>query len=122
MHVNSSWLFSLLISLTQISLKYKTFSVLVHLSHSTGIHLAFSLLFNIITSTVGAIVCLILTLYGARVTWEMLETSYRIATHLEPPKFIILAIIPVGSFLLFMQFLRKTYGYLGILRAPREQE
>ncbi len=77
---------------------------------------------NIITSGISAIVCFILTWYGAKVTWELFQTGYFTPTLLELPKFIIIAIIFIGSFLLFIQFLRRTYDNWGSWRASRDKE
>jgi C4-dicarboxylate transporter DctQ subunit len=77
---------------------------------------------NVITSGISAIVCFILTWYGAKVTWELFETGYFTPTLLELPKFIIIAIIFIGSFLLFIQFLRRTHNKWGSWRASRAKE
>jgi TRAP-type C4-dicarboxylate transport system permease small subunit len=79
-------------------------------------------LLYITTSILGAIICLLLTWYGAKVTWEHFQIGYYIPTLLKPPKFLILAIIPVGSFLLFIQFLRRTYGFLRSRTTSQDQE
>ena len=65
---------------------------------------------TVATSILGAITCLIVTFYGIRITWYNWKAGIYIATLLEPPKYLILAIIPVGSFFLFVQFLRRSYG------------
>lgn len=67
---------------------------------------------GVITSTIGAIGCLLIAWYGAKVTWGLFQVGYTTDAVLIMPKFIILGIIPVGGFLLFIQFLRRTYGYL----------
>jgi len=77
---------------------------------------------NVITSGISAIVCFILTWYGAKVTWELFQTSYFTPTLLELPKFIIIAIIFIGSFLLFIQFLRRTHINWGSWRASGGKE
>lgn len=74
-------------------------------------------LLNIITSTLGAIVCLIIAWYGVRVLRYILQVDYRAIQELEVSLFPIVLIIPVGSFLLFIQFLRRTYGYIKSRRA-----
>ena len=79
-------------------------------------------LVNIVTSVFGAIICLVLTWYGVKVTWDHFQLGSFLSTILRPPSFLIVAIIPVGSFLLFIQFLRRTYQYLGMWRASRVQE
>ena len=67
---------------------------------------------NVITSLICTIVCFILTWYGAKTAWYFFQAGYPTPTPLRIPKFIIVAIIFVGSLLLFIQFLRTTYGSL----------
>lgn len=74
-------------------------------------------LVNITTSIIGAIICSILTWYGAKVSWEHFQMGYFLKTTLEPLTFPILAVIPVGSFLLVIQFLRRSYHYIERWRA-----
>lgn len=66
---------------------------------------------NAITSIAGAIVCLILTIYGARITWDAFINHVPTMEFLKMPYFIILIIIPIGSFLLTVQFLRRSANY-----------
>ena len=77
--------------------------------------------FNIFTSGMSAIVCLILSWYGAKVTLELFQTGYFTPTILELPKFIIVGIICIGSILLLIQFMRRTYNYLSSWRASRDR-
>ena len=74
-------------------------------------------LFNVATSILGAIICLLLTWYGWDVAWEHLQQGFFQPTVIRPPDFPIFVIIPIGSFLLFIQFLRRTSKYLGEWRA-----
>ncbi|MFC2067608.1 TRAP transporter small permease subunit [Chloroflexota bacterium] len=67
---------------------------------------------NIITSIICAIVCLIVAWYSAETTWSSFQIQYRMASELRPPQYLTLFVIPMGSFLLFIQFLRRAYGYL----------
>ncbi|MFC2013938.1 TRAP transporter small permease subunit [Chloroflexota bacterium] len=69
-------------------------------------------LVNLITSLVGAIICMAIVLYGTQTTWSHFQRGLFIPTHLEPPKFILLLIIPLGSFLLFIEFIRRAYSHL----------
>ena len=79
-------------------------------------------LMNLITSGISAIVCFVLFWHGVRVTWELLQTRYFTPTILELPKFIIVAIIFIGSLLLFIQFLNRTFVYLLSWKAARSKE
>ena len=73
---------------------------------------------NIITSIVCVFVCLILTFYGIKVSLHLYQTGYMTISLLELPKAPIIAIIPFGSFLLMLQFIRRIYGYLENMKEP----
>lgn len=74
-------------------------------------------LLNIITSIICAALWLLLTWYAVKVTWENFQSGYYLNTLLGPPLFPMLAVIAFGSFLLFIQCLRRTYGFVGSRRA-----
>ena len=76
-------------------------------------------LFNVATSILCAIICLFLTWYGWDVSWEHLQQGYYQPTVIQPPDFPIFIIIPIGSFLLTIQFLRRAYKHLGDWRVSR---
>jgi TRAP-type C4-dicarboxylate transport system permease small subunit len=71
---------------------------------------------SVITSIVGAFVCSTLAWYGARITWDHFLRGVPSIEMLHLPQYLILMIIPIGSFLLFVQFLRRSYGYLNTWR------
>jgi len=68
---------------------------------------------NIITSSISTVVVLITTWFTIRVTLEFYRTRLVAPTVLEPPKWILLTPILVGSFLLGAQFIRRTIGFIG---------
>ena len=70
---------------------------------------------NIFTSVVGLAVFSVITFYGAKFTLMYYQMGYYMPTPLETPKFLIILIIPLGSILLVIQFLRRIRGYLRIL-------
>lgn len=74
-------------------------------------------LLNAITSVLAAMVCLVLVWYGARTTWINFQRGISVVSTLRPPKFLLLLIIPLGSLMLFIQFLRRAWGYLGLWTA-----
>jgi TRAP-type C4-dicarboxylate transport system permease small subunit len=80
------------------------------------------ILVNTITSILGAITCLVLLWYGTKVSWEFFERGTITNTILELPSAPLFAIIPIGSFLLFIQFLRRSYGYLKSWKLPSNKE
>ncbi|RLB05180.1 MAG: hypothetical protein DRG83_03105 [Deltaproteobacteria bacterium] len=63
-----------------------------------------------INSVLGAIVCLILTWYGTKVTWVHYREGLITFTAMLLPKWPFLMVIPFGSFLLFIQFVRRIFG------------
>ena len=79
-------------------------------------------LINFITSTIGAIVFLLLAWYGAKVTWNMFQVGYFTDTMLELPKFVIIGIISLGSFMFFIQLLRRAFSFLWSYRMSIDKE
>jgi C4-dicarboxylate transporter DctQ subunit len=68
-------------------------------------------LFALITSVLGLIVCLIVTWYGIRVTWlDFQSGAFRPGIN-KIPEASVLFIIPVGTFLLSFQFLRRIFNF-----------
>ena len=72
---------------------------------------------NVITSILGIAGCLALSIYGTQVTWDYFQRGVPTLEFLKLPKFLVLMIIPIGSSLLTVQFLRRSYGYLRTWRS-----
>ena len=66
-----------------------------------------------ITSIIGAVMCFIVTWYGVLVTIDQFQRGIYANTPLETPTAYVLFIIPIGSALLFLQFLRMIFEYVG---------
>lgn len=79
-------------------------------------------LLSIISCTVGVIVSLCFVWYGAQVTWDHFQRGYFEPTLLEIPSAALVAIIPVGGFLLLTQFLRDAHRYLRSWRVSPDRE
>ena len=120
------------IEVTEYSMVYMVFLATAWLLRSDG-HVKVELLLNVlkprnhtlvntITSVAAAIACLVVAFYSAQFTWDNFQDHTTVTSLLRPPKWTILAIIPVGCFLLFIQFARRSYSYLQRLRAPSDQE
>ncbi len=78
---------------------------------------------NIITSSVCAIICLVFIWYGIRAAWVFHQIGYVTTDQvLWLPKALLVAIIPVGSIPLFIQFIRRTYGYVEKMRELRDSK
>jgi len=67
---------------------------------------------GVVASALCILSCSALVWYGARVAWDHYQRGVYNPTLLEFPKGPIIAIIPVGSLLLLIQFLRRMVGYL----------
>lgn len=64
-----------------------------------------------INSIIGVFISGTLTVYGTRVTWDYFQRGMYTPTAMELPLYAILLIIPIGSFMLLVQFLRRTGRY-----------
>jgi TRAP-type C4-dicarboxylate transport system permease small subunit len=69
-------------------------------------------LVNAITSFVSALICFLLTWYGIKVVLYFSKLGYKTPTVLMLPKSMIITIIFIGSFMLAVQFLIRTYNHL----------
>jgi len=78
-------------------------------------------LVNAITSALGVIVFLVITWFSVQIALGYLQGDVRIASVARPFKFPLYIIIPIGSFLLFIQFMRRTRGYFRSWRASPDQ-
>jgi C4-dicarboxylate transporter DctQ subunit len=64
-----------------------------------------------VTSFICSIMFLLLVIYGVDVTWNHYTRGlYNAHEILRIPTAYLLAIIPVGSFMLFVQFLRRSFS------------
>ncbi|MBI4186074.1 MAG: TRAP transporter small permease [Chloroflexi bacterium] len=66
---------------------------------------------NTVTSLVAAVSCAVLFWYGLRITLRALEIHEVLITAIITPKWIVLMPIPLGSFFLVIQFLRRAWSY-----------
>ena len=62
------------------------------------------------TSILGAGVCLILAWFSGQATWKSFQQGVKLIGGITYPKYILLAPIPVGFLLLFIQFVRRSYA------------
>lgn len=82
--------------------------VISHLSRRT------QRILEIITSAMGAISCSFLTVYAAKSTWYHFGKATLVIQTLSFPKWTLLVIIPVGSFLLAVQFVRRFLNFIRV--------
>lgn len=69
-------------------------------------------LVNTITSALNTAISIIITLSAIKVTWDLYQSDYFTPTILMTPKWIFIAVIAFGFFMLSIQFMRRTSGYL----------
>lgn len=67
---------------------------------------------NIIVSILGAVVCAVIAWFGAQNTWDLWQRGILDVKTIDVPKFALFSVIPLGSFLLLIQFIRNVYTYL----------
>jgi TRAP-type C4-dicarboxylate transport system permease small subunit len=63
-------------------------------------------------SILGAFLCFVFTWFGSVVALEHLARGMHQPTLVGPPDFPLLAVIPLGFFLLGVQFLRRAHRFL----------
>jgi TRAP-type C4-dicarboxylate transport system permease small subunit len=111
-----------LFEITEYSIVWMTFLATAWLL-KTGGHVRMDVVLNhlsprrraittIITSFICTILFGVITWYTLKLTVHDYLTGFGYQSVLSPPKWTIEFIIPIGSFLLFIQFLRITYGSL----------
>lgn len=76
-------------------------------------------IFNVITSIAGVIIFFIIAWYGTIVTLEQFQMGYFRASYLRTPLFTVVAVIPVGSLLFAIQFIRRTHSFIQQLHTAR---
>jgi TRAP-type C4-dicarboxylate transport system permease small subunit len=68
-------------------------------------------LLNAFLSVIGAVIAFVLVWYGAKVTIGAFQEGTHMPGNIDINKGYQLLIIPLGSLLLFVQFLRRAYGF-----------
>ncbi len=64
---------------------------------------------HILSSILGALICFCLVLFGTLEVVASLQKGIRIAAEIEIPRAVNLAVIPLGSLFLGLQFLRRAW-------------
>ena len=65
---------------------------------------------KIVVSALLAVMCLVLTYFGAGATYDVYARGKYLDIGINVPVYPILVVMPLGYFLLFIQFLRRIYG------------
>lgn len=67
---------------------------------------------EIATSVLSILVCIVLTFFGMKVTWDLYKSGHMTISVMEIPKCTVTPVIFVGSFMLMIQFIRRTRGFI----------
>jgi len=78
-------------------------------------------LLNAVTSMIAAILCLIVGWYSGVLFGQLVDSGAVMDSSLETPKWILTWTMTVGFFLLFLQFIRRSYGYLKVWRVHKKK-
>ena len=73
---------------------------------------------NTITFSIAALICFILTWYGVKVVIDLYQTGFITQTFLRIYKWPVIAVIPLSTSLLFLEFLRKISNTLSSWKHP----
>ncbi|MBW2065140.1 MAG: TRAP transporter small permease [Deltaproteobacteria bacterium] len=90
--------------------------VSIHLVYSRLSHRA-QLIMNLLHSIMGLGLCGVLCWYGWGTTWDHFQRRVIDVQPLDIPKAYVLVVIPLGFFLLSLQFLKNFYHALQDLRS-----
>lgn len=77
--------------------------------------------FGLLSCLIGILISTALTWYGAKVTWGNFRQGAYFSSVLELPKAPVFAIIPIGSALLLIQFIRLSAQKFRKFSAPEEE-
>ena len=69
-------------------------------------------LMNIVTSIISTVIVLIVAWFSLRVMADFYRTKLLNPSVMEPPKWVLLIPIFVGSLLLAIQFIRRTFSFI----------
>jgi len=67
---------------------------------------------GIIGSFIGVIVCVVITISGFVLSWHYFQKGMYTPTIMEIPLAAIIVIIPIGSLMLLVQFIRRTCRFI----------
>ena len=79
-------------------------------------------LLNTISHSVCVLLAGVMMFYTVKLTITDYQTHFILASILNPPKWPIEIIIPIGFFMLFIQIIRNTKGFFEMYKALSKQE
>ncbi|MGU3576158.1 TRAP transporter small permease [Brucellaceae bacterium C25G] len=78
----------------------------------------------VVSSIISAVVCLLMAYYGYQAIVRSIQRGIMVASELEIPRAINLAVIPVGCFLLGVEFILRTLRFIRAdkIQTPKSAE
>ncbi len=76
---------------------------------------------NILTTGIGVILWLAIAFFTAWSTWDAFTSNIILARIIRLPKFVIMAVIPFGSFLLFIESVRRVRNHIERFRVLKRE-
>jgi TRAP-type C4-dicarboxylate transport system permease small subunit len=70
---------------------------------------------DIIVTTLGCVVCAIIVWFGTQKTFDLYQRGIMDVKGVTLPKFPLFLIIPLGGFMLLVQFIRNLFTHLKAL-------
>ena len=77
---------------------------------------------EVLNSFIGLIICGVIMWYGAADTWDTIKNSISFPHAIPVPKYYIIVVIPFGSLILLVQFIRDGFKLLFNLNAGAQLE
>ncbi|WP_158231939.1 MULTISPECIES: TRAP transporter small permease [unclassified Sporosarcina] len=126
-----SYQFPWVLEVSEYLLVFLTFLGVAWLLREDG-HIKLDLLLNrlseknrmrmeILNSCIGAIISLVITVYGFLATWNLHMRDIKTENILEIPRSLLIVVIPVGFLFVFIQFIRNFLSAINKLKSRREK-
>lgn len=77
---------------------------------------------DVITSVLGIFICFITAWFTAKVAIDMFQTGYVTQSVLRLPEWPLMTMIPLGFFLLAIQFIRRTFKHYMVWKGIGKKE
>lgn len=77
---------------------------------------------NAVGSVISMFILIVMTFYSAKLTLHDYQTNFTLSGILQPAKWFVEIIIPIGFFILFLQLLRNSYKQFISLKALSKGE
>lgn len=77
---------------------------------------------EVLNSCIGAIISLVIMVYGFLATWNLHGRGVKTETILEIPRSLLIVIIPIGFTFVFIQFIRNLLSAINNLKSIKQKD